>query len=116
SIYIHSHSRTPPHYISFFFFQYSPHHRDLHSFPTRRSSDLGIPENGNHHHRAYPEADQYAAAELPARLRQVAFYRNKLYARNAQDRKSTRLNSSHVSISYAVFCLKKKKKKENKKT
>src|SRR6266852_8318470 len=31
----------------------------------------------------------------------------------AQDRKSTRLNSSHGSISYAVFCLKKKKKKHN---
>src|SRR5207249_9934125 len=30
-----------------------------------------------------------------------------------QDRKSTRLNSSHVSISYAVFCLKKKKKHKN---
>src|SRR5438309_6619963 len=29
----------------------------------------------------------------------------------AEDRKSTRLNSSHSSISYAVFCLKKKKKK-----
>src|SRR5439155_25592708 len=29
------------------------------------------------------------------------------------DRKSTRLNSSHVAISYAVFCLKKKKKKYN---
>src|SRR5690242_21450651 len=29
------------------------------------------------------------------------------------DRKSTRLNSSHMSISYAVFCLKKKKKEEN---
>src|SRR5689334_24688632 len=29
-----------------------------------------------------------------------------------QDRKSTRLNSSHSSISYAVFCLKKKKKKK----
>src|SRR5690348_17805753 len=29
----------------------------------------------------------------------------------AEDRKSTRLNSSHPSISYAVFCLKKKKKK-----
>src|SRR5438067_6839518 len=29
------------------------------------------------------------------------------------DRKSTRLNSSHVSISYAVFCLKKKKKNNN---
>src|SRR5690349_23047001 len=31
------------------------------------------------------------------------------------DRKSTRLNSSHVEISYAVFCLKKKKKKKKKK-
>src|SRR5438874_7437375 len=31
-----------------------------------------------------------------------------------EDRKSTRLNSSHVEISYAVFCLKKKKKKNNK--
>src|SRR5438477_8738196 len=29
------------------------------------------------------------------------------------DRKSTRLNSSHMSISYAVFCLKKKKKKKH---
>src|SRR5690242_21420859 len=29
-----------------------------------------------------------------------------------RDRKSTRLNSSHMSISYAVFCLKKKKKKK----
>src|SRR5690606_41057438 len=29
-----------------------------------------------------------------------------------QDRKSTRLNSSHVKISYAVFCLKKKKKQK----
>src|SRR5689334_24362923 len=31
-----------------------------------------------------------------------------------KDRKSTRLNSSHSSISYAVFCLKKKKKKKKK--
>src|SRR5688572_31901192 len=31
-------------------------------------------------------------------------------AQNAEDRKSTRLNSSHSQISYAVFCLKKKKK------
>src|SRR5438874_8898940 len=35
----------------------------------------------------------------------------KLSSKNHQDRKSTRLNSSHVEISYAVFCLKKKKKK-----
>src|SRR5436853_5043402 len=33
----------------------------------------------------------------------------------AGDRKSTRLNSSHLGISYAVFCLKKKKKKTQKK-
>ena len=32
-----------------------------------------------------------------------------------QDRKSTRLNSSHLGISYAVFCLKKKKEKKKKK-
>src|SRR5205814_8365660 len=31
-----------------------------------------------------------------------------------EDRKSTRLNSSHLGISYAVFCLKKKKKQKNK--
>src|SRR5438067_7698372 len=40
-----------------------------------------------------------------------AFERNE--AGIALDRKSTRLNSSHVSISYAVFCLKKKKKKSD---
>src|SRR5215469_18162482 len=34
-------------------------------------------------------------------------------AGSRQDRKSTRLNSSHVEISYAVFCLKKKKKRQD---
>src|SRR5436305_12087846 len=40
------------------------------------------------------------------------------WPRAARDRKSTRLNSSHVRISYAVFCLKKKKhkKKQNQET
>src|SRR5437773_9768219 len=36
-----------------------------------------------------------------------------LRAADGADRKSTRLNSSHITISYAVFCLKKKKIKEN---
>src|SRR5437773_8158247 len=36
--------------------------------------------------------------------------------RHERDRKSTRLNSSHITISYAVFCLKKKKKKKKKTT
>src|SRR5438874_9175610 len=42
-------------------------------------------------------------ASLPAQMEQML---------EALDRKSTRLNSSHVEISYAVFCLKKKKKKQ----
>src|SRR5690348_17769457 len=40
------------------------------------------------------------------------FYMNSL-VQDAEDRKSTRLNSSHPSISYAVFCLKKKKQNFN---
>src|SRR5437773_11911157 len=36
-------------------------------------------------------------------------FRSRRWKRVIQDRKSTRLNSSHITISYAVFCLKKKK-------
>src|SRR5256885_10579364 len=45
-------------------------------------------------------------APMPPR---VARPRRRDAARHARDRKSTRLNSSHLVISYAVFCLKKKK-------
>src|SRR5690242_21339294 len=38
---------------------------------------------------------------------------DRLVKAEKEDRKSTRLNSSHMSISYAVFCLKKKKKQKN---
>src|SRR5256885_6907461 len=51
------------------------------------------------------------ARELPGRI--VAHDRLDLAAEAAQDRKSTRLNSSHLVISYAVFCLKKKKKNQH---
>src|SRR5215467_8156878 len=45
-----------------------------------------------------------------------AYHRSGSWARcGCRDRKSTRLNSSHLVISYAVFCLKKKKKKTKKK-
>src|SRR3712207_7513879 len=37
------------------------------------------------------------------------YYQVKEYNRDVEDRKSTRLNSSHANISYAVFCLKKKR-------
>src|SRR3712207_6873993 len=47
-----------------------------------------------------------AGADLGETLRA----RPRLVAELRQDRKSTRLNSSHANISYAVFCLKKKKK------
>src|SRR6266480_5803719 len=40
----------------------------------------------------------------------LPFHQHGRQARRSEDRKSTRLNSSHMSISYAVFCLKKKKK------
>src|SRR6266540_5441340 len=40
--------------------------------------------------------------------------RDRAALRADQDRKSTRLNSSHITISYAVFCLKKKKKNKKK--
>src|SRR5260221_10096125 len=51
--------------------------------------------------------------------RLVGVYRTKLLFQKTpvdrpRDRKSTRLNSSHTVISYAVFCLKKKKKKQKK--
>src|SRR5437773_7631932 len=49
-----------------------------------------------------------ARASARARERSVPAVR-----RQGADRKSTRLNSSHITISYAVFCLKKKKKKYN---
>src|SRR5438270_10457438 len=42
----------------------------------------------------------------------LGFRSRAVLAQPAQDRKSTRLNSSHSQISYAVFCLKKKKKTE----
>src|SRR5437868_11997498 len=44
----------------------------------------------------------------PARASGPARWRRRRRPRASGDRKSTRLNSSHVSISYAVFCLKKK--------
>src|SRR5438034_11583679 len=85
----------------FFFFQSYGDHRDLHSFPTRRSSDLLALE----------------VLESPRRVReqetadvigQPAVVLLGHFGIEA-DRKSTRLNSSHTVISYAVFCLKKKK-------
>src|SRR5690349_22527909 len=63
------------------------------------------------------EVDQKAENDYSDGIGEIgeeAVERIELYlgAGDCQDRKSTRLNSSHVEISYAVFCLKKKKKKK----
>src|SRR6266496_6685491 len=55
-----------------------------------------------------PEDEQQAQPRVDAKRHRAVRQRPA-----DQDRKSTRLNSSHVEISYAVFCLKKKKKKYN---
>src|SRR5690606_41153721 len=95
----------------------------LHSFPTRRSSDLlrGLETGLTGFNEieidglADVEDDASARAAVmralgqptPDRIRVIAqAFRHGL---SVEDRKSTRLNSSHVKISYAVFCLKKKK-------
>src|SRR3712207_7574173 len=51
-----------------------------------------------------------AALRRPPGRRVLAPRAGGLAVRPCRDRKSTRLNSSHANISYAVFCLKKKKK------
>src|SRR5215204_1353656 len=50
-----------------------------------------------------------SAAAIPARIASSADARTSSATRSERDRKSTRRNSSHTVISYAVFCLKKKK-------
>src|SRR5205814_8269209 len=108
----------PPLHIIHLFLVPSPaHHRSLPSFPTRRSSDL--PHGG-----AQPphRAARFRERVLPHPDRRQrrpgvddtlgSFRGSKRSARSLclarTDRKSTRLNSSHLGISYAVFCLKKK--------
>src|SRR5947209_16130072 len=53
-------------------------------------------------------------AEPAARAARARTRRSRARPGSARDRKSTRLNSSHANISYAVFCLKKKKNNKNK--
>src|SRR3712207_7278972 len=54
------------------------------------------------------KASTWATAELPSPCRSYPPSREDTTLPPQRDRKSTRLNSSHANISYAVFCLKKK--------
>src|SRR3712207_8073827 len=68
--------------------------------PQRRRVD----RRADRDRRRQPEPHQRPSLEVRAVRARVQVY---------PDRKSTRLNSSHANISYAVFCLKKKKKKKS---
>src|SRR5438067_5659970 len=87
-------------------------HRKLHSFPTRRSSDLSRTLVLSREQRIEQLSclGQFAPnvfeCGLDFRLQHARW--RAAHSKTFGDRKSTRLNSSHVSISYAVFCLKKK--------
>src|SRR5207244_13156442 len=88
--------------------------RLLHSFPTRRSSDLSLAARVDDHvGEVGVIGDGVVGRKRPRRGgpddgEQARLRRH----RELEDRKSTRLNSSHQIISYAVFCLKKKKEKQ----
>src|SRR5207248_6061187 len=104
-------------------FYRSSHPPDLHSFPTRRSSDLehvqssttpqSVLLTGLARARGF-RLDGYGVlfdVEFPSIRRSVAWTMRALERPDPEllaaiDRKSTRLNSSHRTISYAVFCLK----------
>src|SRR5206468_11780955 len=93
--------------------------RPLRSFPTRRSSDLSLAPHASRLLRVVPAAGfHYTGMYYTVANANGAFDVTSSADGSAEDvtsnaplaldRKSTRLNSSHDQISYAVFCLKKK--------
>src|SRR5690349_23759206 len=96
-------------YDSFYFFFFSSRRRHTRSLRDWSSdvcsSDLtrcGAPRRVEHH----PRENFLQGCEPHLRFGRCG------HPAHRRDRKSTRLNSSHVEISYAVFCLKKKKETE----
>src|SRR5690606_41082414 len=91
-------------------------------FPTRRPPDLlrsrvrrSRPDAGRGEpagealpaeHAPQVGPEQHEPGRHPAHEREQAEHQHPTFPPEAEDRKSTRLNSSHVKISYAVFCLK----------
>src|SRR2546426_7437393 len=73
-------------------------------FEGRRDADQ------THGHIRLPQRRRLVRDQQPDTTEQRA--RRRFHVVVGQDRKSTRLNSSHLVISYAVFCLKKKKKEK----
>src|SRR5207245_9239019 len=99
--------------LYFLFYSCPCDHLDFHSFPTRRSSDLIVATAAEldgplviDGHGVFGEAAD--GQFMRARYGEVDLVATGNGQSEERDRKSTRLNSSHGSISYAVFCLKKK--------
>src|SRR5699024_12442479 len=98
-------------YVSAFLLSGSAPRRERHSFPTRRSSDL----EGAAMIRSKGEAGTGDVSNAVTHMRTIRAEINRLTSMAPDElyrSEETRLNSSHVSISYAVFCLKKKKKQK----
>src|SRR5690554_7245329 len=81
---------------------------------------ISVRHKGGGHKRRYRDIDfKRDKHGVPGTVRTIEYDPNRsaniALIFYAEDRKSTRLNSSHVRISYAVFCLKKKKKKKKNK-
>src|SRR3546814_12470107 len=106
---VHMNVRRPEFMLFFCFYGYGDH-RDLHvlthSFPTRRSSDLDQRDVllGER------EVEEREVLPLPLRRRRLLLEHDlDIEADENKDRKSTSELQSLMRISYAVFCLKKKK-------
>src|SRR5690606_40080854 len=88
-----------------------PPRSTLFPYTTLFRSDFGATAAAGHLYETYMSYD--AAGLVSLAVRDVTGGQAVYEGENrspSRDRKSTRLNSSHVKISYAVFCLKKKKK------
>src|SRR5439155_24447415 len=107
--FIHTSHPDPLTFHSFFFNDPAP--TDIYTLSLHDA--LPIWQRHDPHHRAGRGAARqrihHDRVDLRRWLHSRAGPERRLRARPARDRKSTCLNSSHVAISYAVFCLKKKK-------
>src|SRR5205085_12418691 len=95
---------TLPSFFSSFFFNATPT-TEIYTLSLHDALPISAGEAG------VTRAVEILRADLERTLRLLGCPSVAALDRNRRDRKSTRLNSSHSQISYAVFCLKKKKKK-----
>src|SRR5690625_4312107 len=84
------------------------YHDDMFPFMEMDNEELILRPMNCPHHMMIFQNELHSYRDLPVRIAELGMMHR--YEMSGADRKSTRLNSSHVAISYAVFCLKKKSK------